>query len=91
MDRVIKAQEKIDELDQRLAALEQTDVAGSGSDFLENLTDDDLGKLTEDDLERFTDDQLFAIQARLHAKYRLNSPRIRWFSGTARIGGDMHL
>ncbi|MGO9109635.1 MAG: hypothetical protein ACLP9L_10405 [Thermoguttaceae bacterium] len=91
MDSVIKAQEKIDGLDQRLAAMEQTDVAGGGPDFLANLTDDDLEKLTEDDLERFTDDQLLAIQARLRAKYGLNSPRIRWYSGTARIGGDFNL
>ncbi|MGO9114054.1 MAG: hypothetical protein ACLP9L_32970 [Thermoguttaceae bacterium] len=74
MDRVIKAQEKIDELDQRLAAMEQTDVGVGGSDFLANLTEDDLQKLTDDDLESFTDDQLFALEARLVAKYGLTGP-----------------
>ena len=69
--KAMDAQRRIDDLEDRLAALWQTNVARDigGLPALANLTDDDLEKLTPDDLENFTDDQLFAIEVRLRAKY----------------------
>ncbi len=72
--KAMDAENKIDALEQRLAALERTearDPAGR-SLSLANLTDDDLENLALDDLENFSDDQLFVIECRLRAKYERN-------------------
>ena len=68
--KVMDAENHIDVLEQRLAALLQTKAPGPGDGLarLTNLTDDDLERLTPDDLENFTDDELLAIATRLRAK-----------------------
>ena len=69
--KAMDAQRRIDDLDDRLAALEQAKVAGPGKGpaNLADLSDDDLEKLTPDDLDSFTDDELFAVEVRLRAKH----------------------
>ena len=69
MARAMEAENRIEVLEQRLAALEQTGRGGGGPPAsLASLTDDDLGNLTPDDLDNFDDDQLYVIECRLRAK-----------------------
>jgi hypothetical protein len=68
LGKAMKAQEAIDELNQRLAKLQQSD--GAGGNGGPNL----LADLTDDDLENMTDEQLFAIGERLHVKYGRTEP-----------------
>jgi len=68
MSKMMEWENKIDVLEQRLAALEQRGVARSGPPPLANLSDDDLRRLTYDELENFSDDQLLIIETRLQAK-----------------------
>ncbi len=76
LDKAMKAQEAVNELNQLLATLQQGKEDGSSGapNLLADLTDDDLEKLTPDDLENMSDEQLFAIGKRLHAKYGLTDP-----------------
>ncbi len=74
--KVLEAEDRIEVLQQRLAALEGTTPGGPGGRHLSvaNLTDDELEMLTPDDLENLSDDQLFAISARLCDKHRPAEP-----------------
>jgi transcriptional regulator with XRE-family HTH domain len=69
--QAMKAEDKIEILQLRLAELEGTPPSGPGGRLVSiaNLTDEELEQLTWDDLESFNDDQLFAISARLHGKH----------------------
>jgi hypothetical protein len=76
LTKAMDAQNRIEVLEQRLAAVQQTGAAGgsAGPDLLAKLSDEDLENLTPDDLDNFTDDQLFLIESRLHAKYGRTDP-----------------
>jgi hypothetical protein len=76
LTKAMQAQEAINELNQRRAALQQGKGNGASGEpnLLADLTDDDLEMLTPDDLENMSDDQLFAIIKRLHAKHGLTDP-----------------
>ncbi len=75
--RAMEAENRIEVLEQRLAALEQT-AAGGLPASLANLSDDDLEKLTWDDLDNFDDDQLFVIDCRLQAKGEREGLKCDW-------------
>jgi len=67
--RAMETQNKIDDLEDRLAALRQTRLErrNGRATPLADLTDDELQSLTADDLEDMSDDQLFAVATRLRA------------------------
>jgi len=67
--KAIEAQNRIDDLEDRLAALSHAKAAGpdGGATLVTDLSDDDLAGLTADELENFSDEQLFAIANRLRA------------------------
>jgi hypothetical protein len=69
--KAMDAENRIEVLEQRLAALLQTGAArtSSGPALLAKLSDEDLENLTSDELDNFSDDELYIIGARLHAKY----------------------
>ncbi len=69
--KALDVQRRIDQLEDRLAALgdAETEARGDGHSPLADLTDEDLEKLTYDNMDTMTDNELFTVSARLRAKY----------------------
>jgi transposase len=69
--KALDVQRRIDQLEDRLAGLHdtETETCGDGRSPLADLTDEDLERFTNDDLDTLTDDELDTVSARLRAKY----------------------
>ncbi len=69
--KALDVQRRIDQLEDRLAALHDSGAESPNGDRspLADLSDEDLEKLTYDDMDTMNDDELFTVSARLRAKY----------------------
>ncbi len=69
--KALDIQRRIDQLEDRLAALHDSGAESPNGDRspLADLTDEDLERFTNDDLDTLTDDELDTVSARLRTKY----------------------
>jgi transposase len=69
--KALDVQRRIDQLEDRLAALHDSGAESPNGDRspLADLTDEDLERFTNDDLDTLTDDELDTVSARLRTKY----------------------